>query len=220
MTDLTPAQERGLAEQALENLVHQFARPLDFLRELVQNAIDAGTPRVEVWTRFAPPADGEELGVLEIHVDDFGEGMDEAIIDSQLTRMFSSTKEDDRTKIGKFGIGFTSVFAIQPDAILLRTGRHGESWELLFHPDRSFDKVRVDEPIAMDALERMDEGLLMLRHHPAFQSNLAALNADAALGVYGLAQSVLHACGFRHPRRYRALMAFCTTAISAGEATS
>ncbi len=144
MTTPTPTQERGLADQALENLVHQFARPLDFLRELVQNAIDAGTPRVEVWTRFAPPSGGEDLGVLEIHVDDFGEGMDEAIIDSQLTRMFSSTKEDDLTKIGKFGIGFTSVFAIEPDAILLRTGRHGESWELLFHPDRSFDKVRVD----------------------------------------------------------------------------
>ena len=147
MTDLTPVQERGLAEQALENLVHQFARPLDFLRELVQNAIDAGTTRVEVWTRFAPPSDGEDLGVLEIHVDDFGEGMDEAIIDTQLTRMFSSTKEDDLTKIGKFGIGFTSVFAIEPDALLLRTGRHGESWELLFHADRSFDKVAVDSAL-------------------------------------------------------------------------
>ncbi len=147
MTELTPVQERGLAEQALENLVHQFARPLDFLRELVQNAIDAGTTRVEVWTRFAAPAEGEDLGVLEIHVDDFGEGMDEAIIDTQLTRMFSSTKEDDLTKIGKFGIGFTSVFAIEPDALLLRTGRHGESWELLFHPDRSFDKVRVDDAL-------------------------------------------------------------------------
>ena len=43
---------------------------------------------------------------LGIHVDDFGEGMDEAIIDAQLTRMFSSTKENDLTKIGKFGIGF------------------------------------------------------------------------------------------------------------------
>ena len=143
MSEVIKGDIQGLADQALDNLVHQFARPLDFLRELVQNAIDAGTPRVEVWTRFEPPVDGAEQGVLEIHVDDFGEGMDEALIDTQLTRMFSSTKEGDLTKIGKFGIGFTSIFAIEPDAVLLRTGRHGEAWELLFHPDRSFDKVKA-----------------------------------------------------------------------------
>ena len=131
-----------LAEQALDNLVNQFARPLDFLRELVQNSIDAGSPRVEIWLKYVTqPGDD---GVLEIHVDDYGEGMDEQIIDDHLTRLFSSTKEDDLTKIGKFGIGFTSIFAIQPDAVLLKTSRHGESWELLFHPDRSFDKVRSD----------------------------------------------------------------------------
>jgi hypothetical protein len=136
---------RSLANQALNNLVNQFARPLDFLRELVQNSLDAGTPRVEVSVEHAPGDDGH--GVLSIHVTDFGEGMDEAIIDQQLTRLFSSTKEDDLTKIGKFGIGFTSIFAIRPDAVLVHTGRHGEFWELLFHPDRSFEKVRVEKPI-------------------------------------------------------------------------
>ncbi|TNE90663.1 MAG: hypothetical protein EP330_07685 [Deltaproteobacteria bacterium] len=137
-----------LAEQALSNLVNQFARPLDFLRELVQNSLDAGSPRVDVWIEYAPPENGAKHGVLSIHVDDYGDGMDEAIIDNQLTRLFSSNKEDDLTKIGKFGIGFTSIFAITPDAVLLRTGRHGESWELLFHADRSFDKVRIDEPMS------------------------------------------------------------------------
>ncbi|NOY28153.1 MAG: hypothetical protein GXP62_19990 [Oligoflexia bacterium] len=152
----TPSEMVGLAGQALENLVNQFARPLDFLRELVQNSIDAGTPRVDVWLSYndpdatAPDATAQDgaQGMLEIHVDDWGEGMDEEIIDRQLTRMFASTKEDDLTKIGKFGIGFTSIFAIHPDAVLLRTGRHGESWELLFHQDRSFDKVAVETPIA------------------------------------------------------------------------
>ncbi len=136
-----------LAAQALDNLVDQFARPLDFLRELVQNAIDAGSPRSAIWFRFRPAREAGLAGVLEIHVDDQGEGMDESVIDNELTRMFSSSKEDDLTKIGKFGIGFTSIFAIRPDGVLLRTGRHGENWELLFHPDRSFDKVRIDEPV-------------------------------------------------------------------------
>jgi hypothetical protein len=134
-----------LADEALANLVRQFARPLDFLRELAQNAIDAGTPVVDVWVRWVPSE--ANTGVLEICVQDHGEGMDEPIIDEQLTSLFSSNKEDDLTKIGKFGIGFTSVFALEPEAVLVRTGRHGEYWELLFHADRSFDKVRLDQPV-------------------------------------------------------------------------
>ena len=137
----------NLAEQALDNLVNQFARPLDFLRELVQNSIDAGSPRIEIRIDFRAPAQGEDTGVLQIHVDDWGEGMDEEIIDNQLTRLFSSAKEGDLTKIGKFGIGFTSIFAIQPEAVLLKTGRHGENWEILFHQNRSYQKKRIAEPI-------------------------------------------------------------------------
>ena len=143
MTDST----HDIVDDALDQLVHQFARPMDFIRELIQNSIDAGSPRIEVWVDWQPPQDADTAGVLEIHVDDFGEGMDEAIIDGQLTRMFSSTKEMDRTKIGKFGIGFTSVFSIRPSYVLLHTGRHGESWEILFHPDRSFEKVRLDRAV-------------------------------------------------------------------------
>lgn len=137
----------SLADQALSNLVNQFARPLDFLRELVQNSIDAGSPRVAIWLSYEQPAPGKKQGVLEIHVDDSGEGMDRRIIDEHLTRLFSSSKEDDLTKIGKFGIGFTSIFAIQPQAVLLQTGRHGEAWEVLFHADRSYQVGPLDQAI-------------------------------------------------------------------------
>ena len=143
MSDGITSSLDGIAQDALNNLVNQFARPLDFLRELAQNSMDAGTPRVDVRLEYESGAEG---GVLGIHVIDYGEGMDEVIIDKQLTRLFSSNKEDDLTKIGKFGIGFTSIFAIGPEAVLLRTGRHGESWELLFHGDRTFEKRRMDAP--------------------------------------------------------------------------
>ena len=141
-----PPAERTLTEQALANLVDQFARPLDFLRELVQNAIDAGSPRVDVWVDHTPGDAGS--GVLMIGVDDHGSGMDEATIDGKLLRLYASTKEDDRTKIGKFGIGFTSVFALRPDRVLVRTGRHGTWWELVAGPDRVFHKHRSEEPIS------------------------------------------------------------------------
>ena len=136
-----------LSREAVENLVTQFSSALDFYRELVQNSIDAGTGSIEVWTEFIPPEDGGGEGVTAIHVDDFGEGMNEEIIDNQLTQLFSSSKTDDLTKIGKFGIGFVSVFAMKPKAVLVHTGRAGEFWEVLFHEDRSFTKTRVEAPV-------------------------------------------------------------------------
>lgn len=139
--------DERLSQEAVENLVTQFSSALDFYRELVQNAIDAGSSSVEVWTEFIEPDDGGAEGVIAMHVDDFGEGMNEEIIDDQLTQLFSSAKEDDLTKIGKFGIGFVSVFAMKPKAVLVHTGRAGEYWEVLFHEDRSFTKTRVEAPV-------------------------------------------------------------------------
>ncbi len=129
----------------VDNLVTQFSNALDCFRELVQNSLDSGTARVEVWAEFE--AGEGHIGSIAFHVDDFGEGMDESIIDKQLTQLFSSTKEDDLTKIGKFGIGFVSVFALDPRAVLVNTGRGGEYWEVLFDPDRSFSKSRLDVPV-------------------------------------------------------------------------
>ncbi len=144
-----------VTDDAVQNLVTQFSSALDFYRELVQNSIDAGSDAVEVWLEFLP---GEEGGTIAIHVDDFGEGMDEDIIDSQLTRLFSSSKENDLTKIGKFGIGFVSVFALGPKAVLIHTGRGGEYWEILFHEDRSFNKSRVDAPVEGTQITLFIEG--------------------------------------------------------------
>ncbi|MFZ6180152.1 ATP-binding protein [Nannocystis pusilla] len=132
----------------LDRLVAQFEGPYDFLRELVQNALDAGSDRAEVALDVHPgeSADPDEV-VFELRVADAGAGMDEAIIDGGLTRLFASTKADDRTMAGGFGIGFVSVFAWQPDAVVVQTGRAGEAWELTFHADRRFDKRPLSEPL-------------------------------------------------------------------------
>jgi hypothetical protein len=138
--------ERTLADEALANLVDQFARPLDFLRELVQNALDAGTPRVEVTAAWEEAAPGH--GLLALAVRDFGAGMDARTVDEQLTRLFASDKEGDLTKIGKFGIGFASVFALRPEVVRVRTGRLGEAWEVLFHADRTWARAPLGHAFA------------------------------------------------------------------------
>lgn len=130
------------AAKAMDQLVSQFAQPLAFLRELVQNSLDASTELIEVDVDYDPEAE-----CCFVRVRDTGIGMDRAIIDSKLTRLFSSSKEDDLTKIGKFGIGFVSIFAVDPKLVVLETGRDGESWRLLFKPDRSFERRELKTPV-------------------------------------------------------------------------
>ncbi len=143
---MSAANDSDYVDDALELLVNQFADPLSFVRELVQNSIDAGSAEIDVSCALQPDAGGER-GTMIIRVDDYGDGMDRSIIDNRLTRLFSSDKEDDLTKIGKFGIGFVSVFAVQPDAVCLDTGRLGESWRVLFRKDRTFTRIRLREPV-------------------------------------------------------------------------
>ncbi len=141
----SPVSEPNSASEvsaALELLIGQFTQPLAFLRELVQNSLDAGSNRVDVAVRFE-----EAQGCAVVEVADTGEGMDREIIDQQLTRLFSSSKEGDFTKIGKFGIGFVSVFAVHPQAVVVDTARGGEAWRVLFHPDRTFDRIALDEMV-------------------------------------------------------------------------
>lgn len=142
-TDPNIAIEAG---DTLDNLVDQFSDPFAFLRELVQNSIDAGSHRIDVEFEFTPHQEGNR-GVFVLHVNDTGEGMTREIIDTKLTRLFSSAKEDDYTKIGKFGIGFVSIFALRPKAVFLDTGRDGEFWRLHFKEDRTFDRYVLPRPV-------------------------------------------------------------------------
>ena len=135
-------------DDALERLVNQFSDPMAFFRELIQNALDAGSEEVEVWFERRP-----KEGLMVIHVDDWGGGMTREIIETRLTRLFSSSKDGDLTKIGKFGIGFVSVFAIAPEAVVIDTSREGEHWRILFDSQRQFSLIKRDEPVEGTKIE-------------------------------------------------------------------
>ncbi len=128
----------------LEDLIHQFSDPLAFYRELVQNSIDAGSGEVEISVEYE---EREPEGRAVIRVRDFGEGMTQEIIESRLTRLFSSGKDDDLTKIGRFGIGFVSVFAVEPDHVVVDTGREGTYLRALFDADRTYELFELDVPM-------------------------------------------------------------------------
>src|SRR5688500_17073864 len=98
-------------------MVAQFADRCALWRGLVQNSIDAGTTRIDaVLTWEEDAGDPSGRGTLRAQVIDDGCGMDRGVIERALLVLFRSTKDGDRTKIGKFGVGFYSVFAIGPEA--------------------------------------------------------------------------------------------------------
>ncbi|MBI5210189.1 MAG: ATP-binding protein [Elusimicrobia bacterium] len=124
----------------VKDLVDQFSDPLAFYRELIQNSIDAGSNRINVTLEY------DRAGrTARMAVEDDGEGMDERVIDEYFLVLFRSTKEDDLTKIGKFGIGVVSVFSLRPDLVRVHTAKAGQSWRLDFPSYKRYDKYRVSQ---------------------------------------------------------------------------
>lgn len=115
------------------DMVRQFADKYAFLRELVQNSIDAGATRLRVEVTR-----GGDDTVLTSVLDD-GTGMTADTMESALLTLFSSTKEGDSGAIGKYGVGFVSVLAIAPEEVTVDTWRDGARHRLRLLPDHSWE---------------------------------------------------------------------------------
>ena len=115
-------------------IIDQFADRHAFLRELVQNAIDADSPTVEVRAHYNESSDKVTVTVV-----DEGVGMPREVVEERLLVLFRSTKEDDETKIGKFGVGFASVLAVNPSVVKVTTAHAGKRHTLHLFRDLSFE---------------------------------------------------------------------------------
>lgn len=135
-------------KDSLDDLIGRFG-PYDFVGELAQNAIDAqlvlsNREPIEVSTEFTPHELGDE-GTFILTVEDRGVGMNRRDILGRLTQIFASGKQDDGRTIGVTGIGFISVFAFEPDTVVVDTGRDGESSRVIFKANARFDRLRWPE---------------------------------------------------------------------------
>ncbi len=108
--------------EAVGQMVRQFADPMAFLRELVQNGLDAGAAALDVSVDWERGEVSDAKGTLHVTVSDDGAGMTQDVIERSLLVLFRSTKDRDPTKIGKFGVGFFSVFAPAPSEVRVDTG--------------------------------------------------------------------------------------------------
>lgn len=129
-TDRRPQAPRN---EILEEIVHQFADTYAFVRELVQNAIDAGATKIRLLV-------DEKDGVVFTSVEDDGTGMTLDVIEGPLLTAFASGKEGEtgKGKIGKYGVGFLSVFALAPARVVVSTSTTEVGHDVVILPDRSY----------------------------------------------------------------------------------
>jgi len=123
-------QDRGI----VGDVIAQFADLYAFYRELVQNSIDAGTPDVAIELNYD---EGEQK--MRASVRDRGDGMTREIIEKQLLVLFRSSKEKDKSKIGKFGVGFASVLAPNPEVVIVNSSRDGQRLTLHLYRDLTYE---------------------------------------------------------------------------------
>jgi transglutaminase-like putative cysteine protease len=100
-----------------------------FLRELAQNARDAGARRIRVRTAL-------EDGELMVSFEDDGEGMAYEHAREYLFCLYASNKEDNQSSAGKFGVGFWSVLLFEPSSIFIESRpRQGDAWAVQLDGD-------------------------------------------------------------------------------------
>jgi hypothetical protein len=121
----------------LEALTEQFPEPLLCVRELVQNAADAGAQRIEVDVAY-----DALRNLLRLSVRDDGRGMNQKEVDDYLTIGFS--EKDPSADRGRFGVGKLSPYALGIVRMVVETCDGSITHRIIFNRDGSGTITRHD----------------------------------------------------------------------------
>ena len=113
----------GFLQRALCEGRRYGTDPYVFLRELAQNARDAGSRHIEVTT-------GESATEQRVVFQDDGSGMSFEHARRYLLRLYASSKEQDDHAAGHFGVGFWSILQWEPQVIEIESRTTSDSWGL------------------------------------------------------------------------------------------
>lgn len=136
----TPALD-GFRERAIREAQRYGADPWIFVRELLQNARDAGATKVQFLYK-------ESDRQCELTCLDNGEGMAWDHAQTYLFSLYTSSKEDSKNKAGRFGVGFWSILRFAPSQIVIqskpRGARISQGWGLSL--DGQLRKAKFSAP--------------------------------------------------------------------------
>lgn len=133
---------------------HLYSNPGVFIRELLQNAVDAITARKRLGHRFEEKLIVELYGSRTIAVHDNGIGLSESEIHRFLSQIGSTSKREELDGaddyIGQFGVGLLSCFVVSGEIVLItRSALEGDTLEWRGRPDGTYTirKLTSDAPI-------------------------------------------------------------------------
>lgn len=119
-------------ERAVREAQRYGADPWIFVRELMQNARDAGATRVDFIFK-------ESDSQSQLHCIDDGEGMAWEHAKRYLFSLYTSSKEGSDNKAGRFGVGFWAILRFAPSQIIIRSKERGahisKAWGLALEGD-------------------------------------------------------------------------------------
>jgi len=104
--------------------------PWAFIRELAQNSRDAGARKIEVEAFL------QDGGTEVLRFTDDGCGMTLEHAREYLFRLYSSSKEQERSSAGQYGIGFWAVLRFDAVVLTIESSRSGRGWGV--SADREF----------------------------------------------------------------------------------
>jgi hypothetical protein len=150
----------------LEALTEQFPEPLLCVRELVQNAADAGARRIEVDVAY-----DASRSLFRLSVRDDARGMNAKEVEGYLTIGFS--EKDPTRERGRFGVGKLSPYALGISRMVVETCDGHVTHRLTFNSDGSGTifrlgprpkgtVVRVYKECGRDEAERLAERTFQL----------------------------------------------------------
>ncbi|MBL8940123.1 MAG: ATP-binding protein [Archangium sp.] len=109
---------------------HLYSSPDVFVRELLQNAVDACTSGRKRSNAVGTVSVSLDTKARTVTFEDSGSGMDEATVRHSLARIGASTKRDAEERealLGRFGIGLLAGFLVADELVVETRSVQGES---------------------------------------------------------------------------------------------
>ena len=157
----------GFLERARHEALRYGSDPWVFVRELLQNARDAGASSVTVEA-------AERGGTARVVFLDDGQGMSFDHARRYLFALYASSKEGERGAAGRFGVGFWSVLRFDPARLIVRSWPpRGTPWEVELDGALTQAATRTPPP-------RRTSGTEIILERPGGDGDLARRVRDAA----------------------------------------
>jgi len=162
---------------------HLYSDPGVFIRELLQNGVDAITARKRLGHTFEEAVKVEVFSSSTLSFSDKGCGLTESEIELFLARIGSSTKRDQQDAaddfIGQFGVGLLSCFVVSEEIVLItRSALEGEPLEWRGRPDGTYsiNKIKREVPIGTT---------VYLKAKPDYEEYFEFYRVNELLAKYG-----------------------------------